>query len=109
MKRGHIVTVALQGDYGKPRPAVIIQSNRFLDGHPSVLICPITSHLLDVPLLWIEVQPSPHNGLKNPSRIMADRIVTMRPERIGRTIGELDTRTLKRLDRVLALIVGLTE
>lgn len=36
MKRGDVVTVVLPGAFGKPRPALVIQSDLFAD-HPSVL------------------------------------------------------------------------
>ncbi|MHB8211101.1 MAG: type II toxin-antitoxin system PemK/MazF family toxin [Acidithiobacillus sp.] len=29
MNRGAVVVVALQGDYGKPRPALVVQSDMF--------------------------------------------------------------------------------
>ena len=109
MRRGDIVTIALQGDYGKPRPAVVIQSNDFLNGHPSILLCPITSDLQTAPLLWIEVAPSRQNGLRAVSQIMSDRIVSARPEKIGGEIGHLEAEALERLDAALALVIGLTE
>ncbi|WP_348524792.1 type II toxin-antitoxin system PemK/MazF family toxin, partial [Paracoccus marinaquae] len=61
MRRGDLVTVALQGDYGKPRPALIIQADQFSD-LGSVVILPVTSTMVDAPLLRLTVAPSPENG-----------------------------------------------
>ena len=61
--RGDIVTVAMQGDFGKPRPALVIQSDQFVE-HTSVTVLPITSTLVNAPLLRITVQPDPENGLQ---------------------------------------------
>lgn len=64
--RGDLVTVSLPGDYGKPRPALVIQSDLFAE-HPSVTVLPITSHLVDAPLLRIDI--GPESGLERPSQI----------------------------------------
>lgn len=107
MKRGDVVIVALPGDYGKPRPAVIVQSDVFNDTHSSVVVCPLSSTLVDAPLFRISVQPTEQNGLKTPSQIMADKPMTLRRERLGKRIGAIDDATMLRLNRSLALIVGL--
>lgn len=72
MKRGALITVAMQGDFGKPRPALVVQSDHF-DEHPSVTVLPITSTLVEAPLLRITVQPSPRNGLQGGSQVMIDK------------------------------------
>ena len=72
MKRGDVVTIALQGNLAKPRPALVIQSDLF-DAHPSVTILPVTSDLRDTPLFRIAVEPTPENGLNKPSQVMADK------------------------------------
>lgn len=109
MKRGDIVLVAAPGDYGKPRPALIIQSDRFNETHGSVLVCLLTSARLDAPLFRIGVEPTPMNGLKAKSQIMADKIITMKREKIGDVIGQLDDQTLLQLNRSLALFIGLAD
>jgi len=106
MKRGDIVTVAIAGDYGKPRPAVVIQSDLFNDTHATILVCPMTSSLVEAPLFRIPVAPSEGNGLRRASQIMVDKIVTMRREKVGARIGALDEATLTRLNRSLAVFVG---
>ena len=72
MRRGDLVTVALQGDLGKPRPALVIQSDLF-DAHPSVTILPVTGELRNAPLFRIAVNPTEQNGLTKPSQVMVDK------------------------------------
>ncbi len=106
MKRGDLVTVALQGDLGKPRPALIIQSDLF-DLHPSVTILPVTSELRDVPLFRIQVNPSEANGLSKTSQIMVDKPQSVAREKIGRVFGHLDDTTMVAVNRALAVFLGL--
>src|SRR5215470_2897751 len=89
MRRGDIVTVAAAGDYGKPRPAVIVQSDAFPESHPSVIICQMTSEMVDAPGFRVTIHPSAENGLRVRSQVMADKPVTIRRERIGRQLGRL--------------------
>jgi len=96
--------VALPGDYGKPRPALIIQSARFTD-HPSVTLLPITSHLIDAPLLRIDVGPG--GGLDRPSQIQIDKPQTTRRARIGAIVGRIDAATMAVVNRSLAVFLGL--
>jgi mRNA interferase MazF len=106
MKRGDIAPVALSGDYGKPRPALIIQSNLF-DDHPSITILPITSDLCyGSPLLRIPVQPNDENGLLVPSQIMIDKVHTLRREKVGTPFGLLNDEVMVAVNRSLALFLG---
>ena len=107
MKRGDIRLVALQGDYGKPRPAVIIQSDLFNTEHTSIVICPITSDLRDTPLFRVTIEPSTQNGLRKLSQIMLDKPHTVKRERLGERIGRLNKETLLRLDRSLMVFLNL--
>ena len=68
MRRGDLVTIVLQGAYGKPRPALIIQSDLF-SAHPSVTIIPITSELRDTPLFRVPVRYGESTGLRKPSEV----------------------------------------
>lgn len=102
MKRGDLVTVALQGDYGKPRPALIIQSDLFSE-HPSVSIAPVTSDLRLTPLFRIDVAPSPETGLRKASQIMVDKVQAVPREKIGASFGRVDDDTLRSVDRALLL------
>ena len=105
MKRGDLVTIALQGDYGKPRPALIVQSDLF-DEHPSVTILPITSELRETPLFRIRVLPNAANGLQKTSDIMADKVQSVPRERIGDTFGHISAEQMLEVSRSLAVFLG---
>ncbi len=107
MRRGDLVTVALQGDLGKPRPALIIQSDLF-DAHPSITVLPVTSELRDAPLFRIALVPSDVNGLSRPSQIMVDKPQSISREKIGKVIGRLDDETMLAVNRALAVFLGFT-
>ncbi|MBV9418738.1 MAG: type II toxin-antitoxin system PemK/MazF family toxin [Alphaproteobacteria bacterium] len=107
MKRGEVWTVAGGGDYtGKPRPAVIVQDDRFADTR-SITICGFTTDPTDVPLVRPLVQPSDANGLREPSRLMADKLTTVPRERLGRRVGVLAAGDLAALNSALLLFLGL--
>ena len=109
MKRGDVVTVAAAGDYGKPRPAVIVQTNALPAAHASVIVCQMTSEMVDAPDFRVTIEPSEKNGLRTRSQIMADKPVTIRRERVGRRIGWLDEKDLARLNVALAFVMGLAD
>jgi len=109
MQRGDVVVVAAAGDYGKPRPAVIVQSDAFPESHASVVICQMTSELVDAPDFRITIIPSDTNSLRAPSQVMVDKPVTIRRARIGRVIGRLDGDEIGRLDAALAFVMGLAD
>lgn len=104
MKRGDIVTIVLSGDYGKPRPGVIIQSDLFLETN-SVTILPLTSHLVDAPLFRIEIEPTPTNGINTTSHVMVDKCFTTPREKIGKVIGHADSKTMLAIERALAVFI----
>lgn len=105
MKRGDLATVSLSGDYGKPRPALVIQSNLF-DEHPSVTILPITSELRETPLFRITIEPSKENGLQKRSQVMVDKAHTVLREKISSPFGSLDDASMLAINRALALFLG---
>lgn len=105
MKRGDIVTIALSGDYGKPRSALVIQSDCFA-GHPSVTVLPVTSELRQTPLFRIEVEPTPENNLKKTSQVMVDKLQTVPCEKVGTAFGQMDDATMLSVNRALALWLG---
>ena len=109
MKRGDVVTVAASGDYGKPRPAVIVQTNAFSAEHASVSVCQMTSDIADAPDFRITIEPTEKNGLRTRSQVMADKPVTIRRERIGRKIGSLNEKDVDRLNVALAFVMGLAD
>jgi len=106
LRRGDLVTIALQGDYGKPRPALVIQSDLFAE-HPSVTVVPVTSQLRDTPLFRIAVEPAPPNGLRDPSQVMVDKPQTVPREKIGAAIGRLDDRAMLAVNQALAVFLGI--
>src|ERR1700678_3681805 len=109
MRRGDVIIVAAAGDYGKPRPAVIVQTDAFPETSASVVICQLTSELVDAPDFRITVDPSETNGLKARSQIMADKPVTVRRARIGQSIGRLEDDDLGRLNVAVAFVMGLAD
>jgi mRNA interferase MazF len=100
-----LVTIALSADYGKPRPALVVQSDLF-DAHPSVSILPVTSELRDTPLFRITVEPSESNGLRRTSQVMVDKIQTVARSKVGRVMGHLEQETLVAVNRALAVFLG---
>jgi len=106
--RGALITVAMQGDFGKPRPALIIQSDYF-DSHPSVTILPVTSDLRDAPLFRVTVKPSAENGLNRISQVMVDKAMTIPRDKLGEHIGHIEQDELIEVDRCLALFLGIVK
>lgn len=106
VRRAEIWTVSGGTDYaGKSRPAVIVQDDHF--DTDSVTICPFTTDPTEAPLLRLLVEPDPGNGLNGPSRIMVDKITTVRRARLGTKIGALDDTTVIRLNRALVVFLGI--
>lgn len=103
MKRGDIVIAVSPGDYGKPRPAAVVQSDVFNPTHASITLCPITSHLVDAPLFRLDLPPTKDNGLEVPSQMMVDKITTVRKDKLRQPIGRLTPAELDILNRALRL------
>lgn len=106
-RRGDLVTVAVQGDFGKPRPALVIQSDLFNDTHPTVMLCLLSSDLRDAPLFRLGVAPTPENGLKRASQIQVDKVMTVLRDKIGPAFGHLDDAEMLKVNRALALFTGI--
>jgi len=107
MKRGEVWTVAGGPDYtGKPRPAVILQDDRF-DATRSVTVCAFTTDPTDAPLFRLTVDPDVANGLREPSRLMVDKITTVPKARLGRRLGRLDAADMMRLNRAVVVFLGI--
>lgn len=107
MKRGDIWTIAGGGDYaGKPRPAVIIQDDSF-DATNSITICPFTTHTTDMPIFRLLVEPTPGNGLRVSSRIMVDKVMTVRRTKLREHVGKLAAADVTRLNRAIAVFLGI--
>ena len=106
--RGDFVTVAMQGDFGKPRPALMIQADQFTE-HATVTVLPVTSTLVVAPLLRITVQPSAENGLQKASQVMVDKAVTVRRDKVGQVFGRIDADAMVEVDRCLAVFLGIAK
>ena len=108
MTRGEFVTIIAQGDFGKPRPALVIQSDLFSE-HPSVTVLLVTGTLIDAPLMRVTVQPNPETGLQKPSQIMVDKTMTVKRDKIGQTIGRIGADAMLEVERCLAVFLGIAK
>lgn len=106
VRRGDLVTVAVGGDYGKPRPALVIQADPFA-ALPSVTVLRLTSAIGPEHLLRIAVPPSAGNGLRVPSQIMIDKAVSVPREKVVQAIGRLDDGLMLAVSRALVAFLGL--
>jgi mRNA interferase MazF len=108
MMRGDLVTIAMQGDFGKPRPALIIQSNQF-DELATVTVLLISSTLVKAPLFRVSVRPCLENGLQKPSQIMLDKVMTVKRDKLGPTFGRMDSDSMIEVERSLAVFLGIAK
>lgn len=106
MRRGDLVTVAVSGDYGKPRPALVVQADAF-DLHPSVIVLPLTSEMHDAPLVRVTVEAGESTGLRVSSQIMVDKATAVPRVKLGARIGQVDAATLQAVDEALRGFLGL--
>jgi mRNA interferase MazF len=98
------VSIAMPGDFGKPRPALVIQADQF-DEHATVTVLPVTSTLVTAPLFRITVQPSTANGLRERSQVMVDKAMTVKRDKVGPAFGRIDADTLVEVERCLAVFL----
>lgn len=109
MKRGEIWTVAGGAPYAaKPRPAVIVQDNRF-DANDSIVVCPLTTDPTPAPIFRLPVQPSVQSGLRTPCRLMVDKLTAVPRRRLGKLVGALTSEEVKALNRAIFILLGLAE
>jgi len=106
--RGDLVTIAMQGDFGKPRPALIIQVDLF-DEHSTVTVLPVTSSLVAAPLLRVNVQPGTRNGLQKLSQVMVDKAMTVKRDKLGQSFGRIDAEAMVEVERCLAVFLGIAK
>lgn len=106
MKRGDVVIALVRGDYGKPRPVVVIQNDRFAR-HTSVTVALITSTLTELDDVRLTLDPSPTNGLRVTSQVQLDRLQSIPRTRLRDVIGQLTPAQMTRINRGLALFLGL--
>ena len=108
MRRGDIITIVTSGDYGKARPAVVVQSD-LLNTNDSVLVALFTSTLMDTPLYRLPIEPNEINGLKLPSQIMVDKILAVQRVKCGAVIGTLDQSAMIALNNMLSVVIGIAD
>jgi mRNA interferase MazF len=108
LRRGDLTTVALPGDFGKPRPALVIQSNLFAD-HPSVTILPLSSDLRETPIFRVRLFPDETNGLRAPSDVMIDRIHTVAKDKLRGKFGAIANEQLIEIERAVAVWLGIAD
>ncbi len=107
MRRGQLVTIVQQGDYGKPRPALIVQSD-LARALPSIVVCPLSTTLrTDLVAFRIRMMPSPTNGLREPSEILIDKVSAIPANKVGKVIGIADEETMQAATQALALLFAI--
>ena len=106
MKRGDVVIVA-HGDFGRPRPAVIVQADELSETTTTVLVCPMTSDLTERLPIRPAVEPKVENGLRVESQIMTDKMLALPRDHVRQQIGSIDSETRSRLDSALFVVLGL--
>ena len=107
MKRGDLVTVAMQGDFGKPRPALVVQSDKFNDAHATVTALLVSSEWVDAPLFRIDLQPDAQNNLDRASQILVDKAMTVRRTRLGAAFGSVRGEAMLAVNRAMAVFLGI--
>jgi mRNA interferase MazF len=106
MNWGNFVTIAMQGDFGKPRPALVIQSDQFNE-HATVTVLLVSSTLVDAPLLRVTVQPDKTNNMKKPSQVMVDKAMTVKRDKLGEAFGSAGDEVMLEVGRCLAVFLGI--
>lgn len=109
MRRGDVVVVALPGDLGKPRPAVVVQVDVLNENLRTVLLCPITSFSSDPSFFRVAVEPTIENGLRLPSEIMVEKLQAANKSKLGNVIGRMDNQTMQKLGRSLLITLALAD
>jgi mRNA interferase MazF len=106
MNRGDFVTLAMPGDFGKPRPALVIQSDQFNE-HATVTVLLVSSTLVEAPLFRVTVQPGKGNGLQKPSQVMVDKAMTVKRDKLGEVFGSASDAAMLEVGRCLAVFLGI--
>ncbi len=98
----------MRGDFGKPRPALVIQADQF-DEHATVTVLLVSSTLVNAPLFRITVQPSVENGLQKPSQVMVDKAMTVKRDKLGQGFGRIEADAMVEVERCLAVFLGIAK
>ena len=108
MRRGDVWIAAGGPDYaGKPRPVVVVQSDRF-DATSSITVCGLTTIPIERPWARLPIVPAAENGLQRPSWLMVDKLATLRRSKLDRQIGRLSAEDIQRLDNAIMVFLGLS-
>ena len=105
MRRGDFVAIAMQGDFGKPRPALVVQADQF-DELATVTVLLVSGTLVDAPLLRVTLVPDEKNGLRKPSQVMIDKAMTIKRDKLGAVFGAANDETMLKVGRSLAVFLG---
>jgi mRNA interferase MazF len=108
MMRGDLVTIVMQGDFGQPRPALVIQSDQFKE-NGTVTVLLVTSTLIAAPLMRITVQPNASNGLQQASQVMLDKAMTVRRDKVGQIFGRINADLMIEIERCMAVFLGIAK
>ena len=108
MKRGDFVTIALQGEFGKPRPALVIQADQFCE-HATVTVLLVSSTWVDAPLFRVTVLPDAQNGLQKLSQIMVDKTMTVKRDKLGAVFGSVSAAVMLTVERCLTVFLGIAK
>jgi mRNA interferase MazF len=106
LKRGDVVVTVIQGDHGKPRPAVVVQADEMNAAHPTLIVCLISSEITEHEFR-LTLAPDLGTGLRVRSQVMIDKLHAVRREKIGQRIGALSSDQIALLDRKLVAVLGL--
>ena len=107
LRRGDFCTVALQGDFGKPRPVLVLQQDAFNPTHATITVALLSTHIVSTPLFRITIDPTPENKLEQVSQVQIDKITSVGREKLSAAFGRIDLDTMVRVNRALALWLGL--
>jgi mRNA interferase MazF len=107
LTRGELVIVSLPGDYGKPRPAVILENDALEGRLDSYVIALLTTFDEGARVLRVVVEPTPENNLRKQSRVMVDKLYAIPSHRMHQRIGKLDAETMRGVDRALLILLNL--
>ena len=98
----------MAGDYGKPRPAVVVHSDTLVEFEfSSVVICPMSSAVSGGSKVRVAITPDRDNGLLVPSEVMVEKLTGLPKQKLRRVIGHLDATAMGKIDRALMVVLGL--
>jgi mRNA interferase MazF len=108
VNRGELWTVAGGVHASKPRPALVIQDDRF-DGTDSVTVLPLSTVVVDAPLLRVRIPATATTGIHSESFAMVDKITTIRRSNVDQRTGRVSASTLVEIERAMLAVLGLAD